>query len=362
MGTDKPRLRLLLVEDSEDDAILLLRALETGGYSVTHRRVETLLAFEHALAHEEWDIVISDYSLPGLNGLHALAAFQRHDVDIPFFLISGSVGEERAVEAMRAGAHDYIMKGHLARLARAIARELKEAEVRRTTRRTYVHLKNAEDHLGRLKRFFSPSIAELAASGSLDDPFKWHRKDVTVVFTDLHGFTNFVEISEPEVVIGILQEYYSEIGKVVQKYGGTVGHVAGDGIMIFLNDPLDVAEPEKKGVLMALEIRALMSRLITRWEQLEYPLDFGAGVASGFATIGGAGADGCWDYSIFGTVTNTASRLCGHATNGQILVSKRFLSPLKDLFDVELVGDLTLKGLNRTVCTYNVIGSREAKA
>jgi class 3 adenylate cyclase len=146
------------------------------------------------------------------------------------------------------------------------------------------------------------------------------------------------------------------VGKVVQRYAGTVGHIAGDGIMVFLNDPIEIPNPQEKGVLMALELRDMMNALKMRWDELEYPLGFGAGLASGFATIGGVGAEGCWDYSIFGTVTNTSSRLCNRAQEGQILISKRYLSVLGDAFLVEPVGDLALKGLNRSVTTFNVIG------
>lgn len=359
-GTNREQLDLLLVEDSEIDALLLLRMLEKEGFSVTHERVDTSHAMETALDRRPWDIVISDYTMPNFSGLAALETFKKRGIDIPFLLVSGSIGEERAVEAMRAGAHDYILKHSLARLAPAVRRELREAELRKRKREADLHLKNTEDHLARLKRFFSPWVADLAMTGSLGDPFQWHRKDVTVLFMDLHGFTNFVEVSEPEVVLHILQEYYTEVGKVVQKYGGTVGHVAGDGVMIFLNDPIEIPNPQEKGVLMALELRDMMNYLKTRWDQFDYPLGFGAGLASGYATIGGVGADGCWDYSIFGTVTNTSSRLCSMAAEGQILISKRFLASLQDTFIVELVGDLALKGLNRTVTTYNVLGRKGA--
>lgn len=192
---------------------------------------------------------------------------------------------------------------------------------------------------------------------ALNEPL-WHRKEVTVLFVDLHGFTSFVETTEPEVVIRILQEYYSEIGKVVKRYGGTIGHVAGDGIMTFLNDPIDIPNHQEKGTLMALEIRELLGSLTKKWEELEYPLHFGAGIASGYATIGKVGGDGCWDYSIFGTVANVASRLCAEAQDGEILVSKRFISGIEEVFDVAASGTLSLKGLNRPVSTYRILGKK----
>jgi class 3 adenylate cyclase len=353
------KLRVLLVDDSADDALLLLRALSSGGFEISHQRVETPQEMTAALEGSTWDIVISDYSMPRFSGMDALAIYKESQLEIPFLLVSGTVGEELAVQAMRGGAHDYILKQNLTRLVPAIRRELQEMELRKRHQETHLSLKRTEDRLDRLKRFFSPQIAELMASGEVDDPFRWHRKEVTVLFIDLHGFTNFVETSEPEEVLKILQEYYSAVGQIVQKHMGTVGHVAGDGIMASLNDPIDIPNHQKNGVLMALEARDLMRSLTERWRQLEYPLDFGAGIASGYATIGGVGADGCWDYSIFGTVTNTASRLCSQAKNGQILVSQRFLSTIDDSFEVSPVGEVALKGLHRPLSAFNVLGRKE---
>jgi DNA-binding NtrC family response regulator len=201
---DEMKLNALLIEDSDDDTQLLLRALKTAGFAVSYERVDTLAGMEAALDRGPWDIVISDYSMPNFSGLAALETFKKRAFDIPFFLVSGSVGEERAVEAMKAGAQDYIMKNNLTRLGPAIRRELGEAQLRRHKMATELHLKKTEDHLARLKRFFSPQVAELALANTVEDPFKWHRKDVTVLFIDLHGFTNFVETSEPEVVLEIL--------------------------------------------------------------------------------------------------------------------------------------------------------------
>jgi class 3 adenylate cyclase len=287
--------------------------------------------------------------------MDALAALKASGLDIPFLLISGSVGEERAVEAMKAGAQDCILKDNLARLGPALRRELHEAGLRRSERELKANLRQTEERLTRLKRFFSPQVAELALSGQVGDPFQWHRKDVTVLFIDLRGFTGFVEVTEPEAVIEILQEYYTEVGKIVQRYGGTIGHVAGDGIMVFLNDPIDIPNPQEMGVLMALDLRELLAALSRKWAQMEYSLHFGAGIASGFATIGGVGAEGCWDYSIFGTVTNLASRLCERAVDGQILISRRFLGRIEGLVEVEAIGQEQFRGMSAPVSTYNVL-------
>ena len=123
-------IRILCVEDSEDDAELLLRELRKGGFAPEHCRVDNEHDMRAALINERWDIVISDYSMPNFDGISALNVLKRHSSDIPFIIVSANIGEEIAVMAMKAGAHDYIMKGKLARLVPAIERELKEAAIR----------------------------------------------------------------------------------------------------------------------------------------------------------------------------------------------------------------------------------------
>ena len=132
-GSDmgKP-LRLLVIEDSEDDALLLIRALREGGFEPAFERIETGSAMKKALQNGVWDVVISDYVMPAFSGLEALSILKDSALDIPFLIVSGQIGEDIAVEAMRLGAHDYILKGHLARLVPAIKRELNDAAMRRT--------------------------------------------------------------------------------------------------------------------------------------------------------------------------------------------------------------------------------------
>jgi diguanylate cyclase (GGDEF)-like protein len=128
-------LRVLLVEDSEDDALLLLRELKKGGYAPEALRVDTVKDLDAALERGDWDVVITDHNMPGFSSAAALAAIKRAGSDVPVIIVSGSIGEDIAVDAMKSGAHDYIMKGNLARLVPAIARELREAETRHAHRR-----------------------------------------------------------------------------------------------------------------------------------------------------------------------------------------------------------------------------------
>ncbi len=166
------KLLLLMIEDSQADAELILRALRNGGYDIHHERVYTSDALKDALARKPWHIILSDYSMPSFTGLAALSIVRETNLDLPFILVSGTVGEERAVQAMRAGAQDYVLKGNLTRLAPAVARELQEARRRREERaHERERLENAE-RIKQFRRFFSPHIADLIASKNIDDPFK----------------------------------------------------------------------------------------------------------------------------------------------------------------------------------------------
>ena len=130
-SVERPQLRVLAVEDVEDDVLLLAREIRRAGYDPVIERVDTAEAMGAALDRGDWDVVIADHALPQFNGLAALALLKQRDLDLPFILVSGAIDEETAVGAMRAGAHDYVMKSNLRRLAPAIQRELHEAQERR---------------------------------------------------------------------------------------------------------------------------------------------------------------------------------------------------------------------------------------
>jgi class 3 adenylate cyclase len=211
------------------------------------------------------------------------------------------------------------------------------------------------ERLGRLKRFFSPQLAEGIVSGGAEDPLKSHRREITVVFLDLRGFTAFAETAEPEEVMGVLREYHAEMGKLVLEHDGTLERFAGDGMMVFFNDPVPVPNPAERAVRMALAMRDRVAALSVMWRKRGFDLDVGVGIAQGYATIGAIGFEGRLDYGAIGTVTNLASRLCGEARPGQILVSQRVLSTVEDVAEGEPVGELALKGFLKPVPAYNVL-------
>jgi class 3 adenylate cyclase len=210
------------------------------------------------------------------------------------------------------------------------------------------------ERLGRLKRFFSPQLAELIVAGGADDPLRTHRREVTVVFLDLRGFTAFAETAEPEEVMGVLREYHAEMGKLILAHEGTLERFTGDGMMIFFNDPVPVPNPTERAIRMALAMRAKVAELTSKWRKLGHELDFGVGIAQGYATIGAIGFEGRWDYGAIGTVTNLASRLCAEAKPGQILVSQRLLGSVDEQVEAEPVGELSLKGFHRPITAHNI--------
>src|SRR5262249_22866469 len=218
------------------------------------------------------------------------------------------------------------------------------------------------ERLGRLKRFFSPQLAELIVAGGADDPLLTHRREITVVFLDLRGFTTFAETSEPEVVMGMLRDYHAEMGRLILEHEGTLERFTGDGMMIFFNDPVPVPNPAERAILMAVAMRERLEEQRASWRKRGWDLALAVGIAQGYATIGAIGFEGRWDYGAIGTVTNHAARLCGEAKSGQILVSSRVVTAVEGLIEAEAIGRLALKGFLKPVPTFNVLGLKASTA
>lgn len=276
-------------------------------------------------------------TLPGLPNAQSQLA-------IPLLIKDGLIGV-LAVESPKSNAFDELDGVLLNIVANQAATAIDNARMYRTVER-----------LGRLKRFFSPQLAELIVAGGVEDPLKTHRREVTVVFLDLRGFTTFAETSEPEEVMGVLREYHAEMGRLILEHEGTLERFTGDGMMIFFNDPVPVSNPVERAIRMALAMRDRVKQLNAAWRRRGYDLDFGVGIAQGYATIGAIGFEGRLDYAAIGTVTNLAARLCGEAKPGQILVSLRVLGEVEHLVESEEVGPLVLKGFVKPVPAFSVLG------
>ena len=250
-----------------------------------------------------------------------------------------------AVESPRPNAFDELDEILLSIVANQAATAIETAQMYQMV-----------EQLSRLKRFFSPHLAELIVAGGTEDPLKTHRREVTVVFLDLRGFTTFAELVEPEEVMSVLRDYHAEMGRLILEHGGTLERFTGDGMMIFFNDPVPVPNPAEHALRMALAMRERVQELSTKWRRRGYDLALGIGIAQGYATIGAIGFEGRWDYGAIGTVTNLAARLCGEATGNQILASLRVVGEVEDLIETEEVGPLVLKGFHKPVSAFSVLG------
>jgi class 3 adenylate cyclase/putative methionine-R-sulfoxide reductase with GAF domain/DNA-binding FrmR family transcriptional regulator len=216
------------------------------------------------------------------------------------------------------------------------------------------------ERMSRLRRFLPPQVADLIVAAGAEKQLESHRREITALFCDLRGFTGFSEASAPEDVMTLLRDYHAAIGEIIIKYSGTLERYAGDGVMVVFNDPVPVDNPALRAVLMALETREAMGALMEKWRQLGHDVGFGIGIAHGFATLGTIGFEGRFDYAAIGTVSNVASRLCDEAKPGQILISPRVFTAVKDAITVEPVGEFTLKGIGRPLAAYNVLDAKPA--
>lgn len=206
-----------------------------------------------------------------------------------------------------------------------------------------------------LTRFLSPEVAALVSSEEGAQLLSGHRAYITVVYFDLRGFTAFVETAEPEELIDVVRQYHGAAGELVFAHGGTLEHFAGDGLMVFFNDPVPLPEHELQAARLALSMRERIGELADSWRKRGYELGLGTGVAVGHATLGRIGFEGRYDYGVLGTVTNLAARLSDEATSGQILLSQRAYAALEGRADAKPVGEVQMKGFARSVQTYELL-------
>jgi adenylate cyclase len=288
-------------------------------------------------------------------------------------MVTALGAQDEKVKAIEAGADDFLTKpvNQLELLARVksllrikqyhdtIQSQASQlAEWNRTLEDRVSRQVEELERLARLRRFLAPQLAELIASDQHEQALESHRREVTVVFCDLRGFTAFSETTEPEEVMRVLHEFHVTMGELIHQYEGTLERFAGDGMMIFFNDPIPCSDPSERAIHMAVSMRTHVRELKDKWHRRGHQLDFGVGISQGYATLGKIGFEGRFDYAAIGTVTNQASRLCDEADGEQILVSPRVYSAVEVLVEAETVGELSLKGFSRPILVYNIIGLR----
>ena len=370
-----PAAKILVVDDTPQNVKLLADILTVKGY-----RVVTAASGAEALAKiegERPDLVLLDVVMPGMSGYEVCQRIRADGTNgiLPVVMVTALDPSSERIKGLDVGADDFLTKPInlpelLARVRSLLrikqlydtveAQSAQLADLNRTLEQRVADQVGELERLSRLKRFFSPQLAELIVSGGADDPLRTHRRDVTVVFLDLRGYTAFAETAEPEEVMGVLRDYHREMGTLVLQHEGTLERFAGDGMMVFFNDPVMVPNPEERAVRMALAMRDRVAEMAVGWRKRGYELDVGLGIAKGFATIGAIGFEGRWDYGAIGSVTNLAFRLCSEARPGQVLAAKRVVAAIDDLVDTEAVGDLVLKGFARPVATVALLRLKPA--
>jgi class 3 adenylate cyclase len=212
------------------------------------------------------------------------------------------------------------------------------------------------ERISRLQRFLAPQVAKMIASSDAPEAqLASHRREVTVVFCDLRGFTAFTETSEPEEVMAVLGEYHKSLGELIFRYEGTLERFLGDGIMIVFNDPIACADHTERAVRLALDMRVSVDGLAKEWRRKGHVLGFGIGIAAGYATLGQIGFEHRREYTAIGSVTNLASRLCDEARPGQIVINQRVFGSIEAAVEAAHIGDLSLKGFNRPIPAYEIL-------
>ena len=362
--------KILVVDDTPKNVKLLADLLTVKGYTVvTAPSGPEALALVEA---ERPDLVLLDVVMPEMSGYEVCRKIRENPATgfLPVVMVTALDPAQERVKGLEAGADDFLSKPinqpELLARVRSLLR-IKEfhgtvqaqaaqlAEWNRTLEQRVAEQLAELERVGRLKRFLAPQLAELLLSSGDEKLLESHRREITVVFCDLRGFTAFAETAEPEEVMGVLREYHAVVGPLIFQFEGTLERFAGDGLMVFFNDPLPCPDPAARAVRMAVAMRERVGELAGAWRKRGHALGFGVGIALGYATLGKIGFEGRFDYGAIGTVTNLASRLCDEAQGGQILISQRVYTAAEELLEAEPVGDVTLKGLHRPVAVYNVL-------
>jgi DNA-binding response OmpR family regulator len=367
---------ILVVDDVPQNVRLLEAILQPRGYEVV-----TAADGQAALALIEYsdpDLVLLDVVMPRMDGYAVCRRIRAREETavLPVIMVTSSTGQEKR-RAIEAGADDFVEKPFdqhelltrvrsLLRIKRyhdtikAQASELRELN-RTLEERVRTQLEELE-RLQRLRRFLSPQLSDAIVSSGDDSILASHRREVAMLFADLRGWTSFVDTVEPEELMRVLGEFHQTIGDLVRRFDATVGFIEGDGVQLFFNDPIEIPDAALRAVRLGCALREELVELTARWRKRGHDLDFGAGIALGYATCGEIGFEGRSDYAAIGAVTNLASRLADEASAGQILIDQRMYSEVEPDVEVEPIGEFQLKGFRRPVAAFDVVAVREPAA
>ncbi len=362
--------RILVVDDQRANVEIMAELLRTRGYAVESASSGEE-AFERVRAAPP-DLVITDIIMTGMSGFDLCRRIraERASAMTPVVLVTSLDPLQERITGIEAGADDFISKPVnwpelFARVRALLRTKGLQDEVRRQAeqlREWNLRLEervqeqvSSIERLGRLKQFFSPQVADTIIAGG-EDMLAPHRRDVTAVFLDLRGFTAFTDRANPEEVMDLLRSYHAAMGRIVGRYSGTIEHFAGDGVMIFFNDPLPIEHPGEQAVRMALELQTAFEPIAAAWRERGQEVGLGIGIAHGEATLGLIGFEERWEYAIIGNVPNLAARLCGEARGGEIMIDGQTQMEVERVAKTEGVGLLNLRGFQRPIAAFRLIG------
>ena len=360
--------QILVVDDTAQNRRLMEAVLTPLGHIVLS--AESGAEALELIAADPPDLVLLDVVMPVMDGYSVCRALRANpDTQMLPIIMLTSSGDQDKVSAIDAGADDFIARpfdqNELVARVRSLlriklyhdtiqAQTAELAELNRTLESRVQAQVDELEHLGRLRRFLSRQVADLIVSANDDSVLDSHRREITVVFCDLRGFTAFSETAEPEEVMSVLGEFHAELGKLIFEFGGTLERFAGDALMMFFNDPIPIPDAPLRAVRMAIAMQERVADLQVGWRKRGHDLALGIGIAVGFATLGRIGFEGRFDYGAVGSVVNLTARLCSEALGGQILLAERAHAAVEGVVTAEPLGPLTLKGFHRPVQAYLV--------
>jgi class 3 adenylate cyclase len=359
--------RILVVDDQRTNAEMVSGVLRNQGYEV-QVALDGADALDQVAAKAP-DLVISDILMPRMDGYEMCRKLRANPATtlLPVILVTSADPQTERVKGIDAGADDFISKpvvwaelfGRVKRLlqVKALQDEIKElnAKLEERVRDQVAQL----ERLTRMKRFFSRAVAEAIVAPGGEELLEPHRREITAVFLDLRGFTAFTDRADPDEVMELLRAYHATLGRTVDEFGGTLEHFAGDGVMIFFNDPIEVEKPAERAIRMALALQAAFRPISTAWAKLGHEVGLGIGIAQGETTLGVIGFEQRWEYAAIGNVPNLAARLCGAAHAGEIMVDGQTEQDIVAIADTEFVGALTLRGFQQPVPAFRLRAMRD---
>ena len=366
---------ILVVDDRPEGRKLLALHLQHQGYAV--RQADSGVQALALAAAEPPDLVLLDVLMPDMDGFEACRRLRAMPAlrAVPVVMVTSLEGTDDCVRGLEAGADDFIIKPFKPAELQARVRSLlrvkslfdagQQQQAALAAWSAQLEQRVADgvaevERLSRLKRFFSPRLAQRLVGEAGDAAWRSHRGEVTVLFADLRGFSAFAEHAPLEQVMATLAEFHAVMGRLIFEAEGTLERFTGDGMMVFFNDPDPVPDHSAHAVRLALAMQAQAARLAQGWRRHAGPEGLAVGLARGVATLGAVGFESRLDYAAIGPVTNLAARLCAEAAAGEVWVSATVQQQLQGRAELQALPHLTLKGFAQPVAAWRVWGAPSA--